>query len=118
MSYGADSNGSGVGMLLEILRLLSDLAASSKEQPRANVLFLLSGGGKLNFQGSKRWLEEQLEGLDAGSLQDSDFTLCLDTVGSEDTLYMHVSKPPKEGSAGAVFYDVSVETKLEVDTCL
>jgi hypothetical protein len=95
-------------MLLEILRLLSDLAASSKEQARANVLFLLSGGGKLNFQGSKRWLEDQLEGLDAGSLQDSDFTLCLDTVGAGDELYMHVSKPPKDGSAGAEFFNVGV----------
>ncbi|CAG0920330.1 unnamed protein product [Notodromas monacha] len=105
LSFGADSNGSGVAMLLELMRLLSLLGQSSREQPRVNVQFLFSGGGKLNFQGSRRWLEDQLEGLDASSLQDSDFTLCLDTVGGSDELFMHVSKPPKDGSASAEFFN-------------
>ena len=26
-----------------------------------NLLFLLSGAGKFNFQGTKRWIEDQLE---------------------------------------------------------
>lgn len=28
---------------------------------RYNLQFLLSGGGKFNYQGTKRWLEDQLE---------------------------------------------------------
>lgn len=30
--------------------------------------------------------------------------MCLDTVASNDSLYMHVSKPPKDGAPAAVFY--------------
>uniref|UniRef100_T1JL86 BOS complex subunit NCLN n=1 Tax=Strigamia maritima TaxID=126957 RepID=T1JL86_STRMM len=86
LSVGADSNGSGVAALLELARLFSRLYANPKTQPKFNILFLLSGGGK--FEG--------------GLLQDSVYTLCLDTVGSGDNLYLHVSKPPKEGSAGAI----------------
>lgn len=44
--------------------------------------------------------------LDGGLLQDAAFTLCLDTIGSGDELYLHVSKPPKEGSPGWMFLQV------------
>lgn len=30
--------------------------------------------------------------------------MCLDTLASSNSLYMHVSKPPKEGSASSVFF--------------
>lgn len=30
--------------------------------------------------------------------------MCLDTLSSSETLYMHVSKPPKEGSASSIFF--------------
>lgn len=30
--------------------------------------------------------------------------MCLDTVASNDSLYMHVSKPPKDGAPAAMFY--------------
>lgn len=30
--------------------------------------------------------------------------MCLDTLTSSDTLYMHVSKPPKEGAPAAAFF--------------
>lgn len=30
--------------------------------------------------------------------------MCLDTLALSDSLYMHVSKPPKEGSAAALFF--------------
>lgn len=37
--------------------------------------------------------------LDSSLLQDNvAFVLCLDTVGNGDTLHLHVSKPPKEGT--------------------
>lgn len=36
---------------------------------------------------------------DSSLLQDNvAFVLCLDTVGNGDSLHLHVSKPPKEGS--------------------
>ena len=51
-----------------------------------------------------RWLEEHLD-TDATSdlLASVDFVLCLDSLGTSDQLKLHVSKPPKEGSAGEVF---------------
>ena len=57
-----------------------------------------------NISPSPRWLEEHLD-TDATSdlLSSVDFVLCLDSLGSSDQLKLHVSKPPKEGSAGEVF---------------
>lgn len=44
--------------------------------------------------------------LDGSLLPDALYTLCLDSIGDEDNLYLHVSKPPKEGSPGDTFYKV------------
>jgi hypothetical protein len=56
-------------MLLELARLFSHLYSSSKSHARYNIIFLLSGAGKLNYQGSKKWLEDQLDGLDSSLIQ-------------------------------------------------
>ena len=67
----------------------------SRSHPHHNLLFLLSGGGKLNYAGTKRWLEEHLD-MDTTSdiLANVDFVLCLDSLG-KSPLKLHVSKPPK-----------------------
>lgn len=106
---------------------------------RYNLLFFASGGGKFNYQGTKRWLEDNLDhtgerpqwlGLgwdqaqgtwgapgphpapptscgrpaDSSLLQDNvAFVLCLDTVGRGDSLHLHVSKPPREGTLQHAF---------------
>ncbi|KAK2906644.1 hypothetical protein Q8A67_005629 [Cirrhinus molitorella] len=99
LSYGADSNGSGVAILLELARLFSRLYSYKRTHAGYNLLFFLSGGGKFNYQGTKRWLEDNLDHTDSSLLQDNvAFVLCLDTLGNSDDLYLHVSKPPKEGS--------------------
>ena len=36
--------------------------------------------------------------------QDASYVICLDSVSSSDNLYVHVSKPPKDTSAGGLFY--------------
>ncbi|XP_075217184.1 BOS complex subunit NCLN [Lycorma delicatula] len=104
LSFGAESNGSGVAMLLELVRLFSNLYSTSQTHARANLLFFLSGGGKLNYQGSKKWLEDSLDSADGSILQEASFVICLDTVTSGNSLYLHVSKPPREGSALAQFH--------------
>ncbi|XP_051977731.1 LOW QUALITY PROTEIN: nicalin-1 [Xyrauchen texanus] len=99
LSYGADSNASGVAILLELARLFSRLYSYKRTHAGYNLLFFLSGGGKFNYQGSKRWLEDNLDHTDSSLLQDNvAFVLCLDTLGNSDNIYLHVSKPPKEGS--------------------
>lgn len=99
LSYGADSNGSGVAVLLELARLFSRLYSYKRTHAGYNLLFFLSGGGKFNYQGTKRWLEDNLDHTDSSLLQDNvAFVLCLDTLGNSDNLHLHVSKPPKEGS--------------------
>ncbi|KAJ8374631.1 hypothetical protein SKAU_G00052110 [Synaphobranchus kaupii] len=99
LSYGADSNGSGVSLLLELARLFSRLYNYKRTRAGYNLLFFVSGGGKFNYQGTKRWLEDNLDHTDSSLLQDNvAFVLCLDTLGSGDSLHLHVSKPPKEGT--------------------
>ncbi|CAB4063682.1 unnamed protein product [Lepeophtheirus salmonis] len=101
MSYGADSNGSGVTILMELARLWNKLYSSSRTHPGYNLVFLLSGGGKINFLGTKKWLEEHQDNdLSSEILSNVAFVACLDTLGHEEegSLYFHVSKPPKEES--------------------
>jgi len=60
LSYGADSNGSGAVALLELMRIFQRLFSSSNK-PEYNIAFLLSGSAKLNYFGTKKWLEEMRE---------------------------------------------------------
>ena len=66
-----------------------------------NLMFLLSGAGKFNYQGTKRWIDDQLDTGETSLLADVAFVLCLDSVGQTDNINLHVSKPPREGSPGA-----------------
>ncbi|XP_052101120.1 nicalin-1-like [Mytilus californianus] len=100
MSVGADSNGSGVIALLELARLFSKLYTNSRTHAKYNLIFLLSGGGKFNYQGTKRWIEDNIENQESSLLTDVAYVLCLDSLGKSDNLFLHVSKPPKEGTAG------------------
>ncbi|XP_060088886.1 BOS complex subunit NCLN isoform X3 [Heteronotia binoei] len=104
LSHGADSNGSGVAVLLELARLFSRLYTYKRTHAGYNLLFFASGGGKFNYQGTKRWLEDNLDHTDSSLLQDSvAFVLCLDTLGRGNSLHLHVSKPPKEGTLQHTF---------------
>ncbi len=79
--------------------LVCRLYGDPSNRPKYNLLFVLSGGGKFNYFGTKGLLEDQLE--DSPLLPSADYTLCLDSLLKPDHsegLYLHVSKPPKEGS--------------------
>ncbi|KAK3524138.1 hypothetical protein QTP70_018028 [Hemibagrus guttatus] len=132
MSYGADSNGSGVTILLELARLFqrlyrdprnkaptfaSHFACSLVSLPLSkdmrcrmigifklsvvcismfHLLFFLTGGGKYNYIGTKHWLAENMDHAESSLLHDNvAFVLCLDSLGSGDKLFLHVSRPPK-----------------------
>lgn len=38
------------------------------------------------------------------NLQEASYVLCLDTLTNSDSLYMHVSKPPKDGAPASFFF--------------
>lgn len=46
-------------------------------------------------------------------LHDADYTLCLNAIGAGDHLYIHTSKPPKQGSAPFRILQVSWRTCWE-----
>uniref|UniRef100_A0AAR2K8L1 BOS complex subunit NCLN n=1 Tax=Pygocentrus nattereri TaxID=42514 RepID=A0AAR2K8L1_PYGNA len=99
LAYGADSNGSGVTVLLELARLFQRLYSDPRNKAPYHLLFSLTGGGKYNFLGTKRWLEENMDHAESSLLHDNvAFVLCLDTLGSGDELFLHVSRPPKPGT--------------------
>ncbi|XP_061172666.1 BOS complex subunit ncln-like [Saccostrea echinata] len=103
LAQGADANGSGVVALLELARLFSKLYTNSRTHAKFNLVFLLSGGGKFNYQGTKRWIEDNLDSQDSNLLSDVSYVLCIDSISKSDELYLHVSKPPKEDSPGSQF---------------
>ncbi|KAI4905492.1 hypothetical protein NFI96_014276 [Prochilodus magdalenae] len=99
LAYGADSNASGVTVLLELARLLQRLYSDPRNKAPYHLLFSLTGGGKYNFLGTKRWIEENMDHAESSLLHDNvAFVLCLDSLGSGDELFLHVSRPPKPGT--------------------
>lgn len=93
LSHGVDSDATGVVALIELARLFSTLYSSPHTRGKYDLLFLFTGAGKLNYEGSKRWLESH-----SSSLPSIEFALCLDSLGGGDDLFFHVSKPPTEGT--------------------
>ncbi|XP_052865227.1 nicalin-1 [Anopheles cruzii] len=94
---------SDVAALLTLVELFSKLHASI---PKYRLMFLVSESGLvLNFQGMKKWLDSNLD--ENVQIQHAEFVVCLDTLGqlaAQDSLFMHVSKPPKEGTSMSGFY--------------
>lgn len=111
LSNGANSDASGVVALLEMARVFSKFYKDPKTHPRYNILFLLAGGGKFNYLGSRKWIEEAMESSSYANahystslLPSAKLVICLDGVANmkneknQQRLHMHVSKPPKVGS--------------------
>lgn len=98
LSKGIDSTGSGVVALLELARMFSNLYEQRSIQPKYNMLFLLAGGGKFNFQGTKKWIDDNIESSEFSLLAEADYILCIDAIGQGVDLNLHVSKPPKAGT--------------------
>lgn len=85
------------------------LYSNPKTHAPYNIIFLLSGAGKLNYLGSKKWLEDQIDSLESSLIQDAAFVLCLDSLSTNSTIHLHVSKPPKENSSRGLFYQQLVD---------
>lgn len=97
---GALPNGD-VAALLTLVEQFSKLHASI---PKYRLMFLVSESGSLlNFQGMKKWLDANLD--ENVQIQQAEFVVCLDSIGkTSDSIFMHVSKLPKEGTSMNGFY--------------
>uniref|UniRef100_A0A1L8E295 Nicalin n=1 Tax=Nyssomyia neivai TaxID=330878 RepID=A0A1L8E295_9DIPT len=94
-----------VAVFLTLMDLMSKLHSTVSTAPKYRLMFLLSESGSLlNFQGMKKWLDTNAD--ENVQIQNAEFVLCLDAIGQGDasTLFMHVSKPPKEGTHMNNFY--------------
>jgi hypothetical protein len=78
LAQGADSNASGMVILLKLMRLFSKLYSKQTTRAKYNLHFLLAGGGKLNYQGSKRWIDDYHDQRQQQQLpNDIDMVVCL-----------------------------------------
>lgn len=91
-------------ILLTLIDTFSKVHSSIGMAPKYRILFLLTESGHLlNFQGTKKWLDANVD--ENSSLQNVEFVICLDSMGKNlNDLYMHVSKPPKDGTNINIFY--------------
>lgn len=64
-----------------------------------NLLFILTGGGRLNYVGTKAWLRN----MDLRIKDKIDFVLCLDRLATAEQLYLHVSKLPKTNEISQIY---------------
>lgn len=106
LATGANSDASGVVVLLQVARALSKLYANQRTQARVNVVFLLSSGSHLNYVGTRHWLDLSATG---SAVRDSlEWVLSLDGLGQEGELFLHASRPAKDPKA-AHLYDTFAE---------
>jgi len=56
LAAGVDQSGSGAVALLELARMFARLYGDFRTQGSANLLFLLTSAGRLNYAGDKQWL--------------------------------------------------------------
>jgi hypothetical protein len=87
LTRGLETNGSGAIALLELARLFQLLYASPQTRGAYNLLFVLTSGGRLNYEGARHWIQK----LDHKTLDHLQFVLCLESLGS-DQLFMHVAQ--------------------------
>ncbi|THD23877.1 Nicalin [Fasciola hepatica] len=90
-------------------RIFSRFYADPATTPKYDLLFLLSGGGKFNFMGTKRWLDQKIEDTTGLNMLDSvTQVICLESLGTAQfgrNLHVHLSRPPKDGSFSQRFID-------------
>jgi hypothetical protein len=77
LACGADANGSGAAAVLALLRLFGLLYDDAAARGRYDLLFVLTAGAPLNFQGTQHWVDSIGEQV----LDSVEMVLCLDSIG-------------------------------------
>lgn len=97
VAVGADSNGSGVVVLLELLAIFRKLYEKASTRPPFNLIFVWTAAGKYNFQGARQFIEDfQSDNSEDNRLE---LAICVEALGGSGPLWMHASKQPADGSA-------------------
>lgn len=98
-------------ILLSLADIFSKLYNQVSSSAKYRIVFVLDeSGALLNYQGAKKWLENNVE----ENTHNIEFAICLEAFGeSLGDIYMHVSKPPKEGSAVYRFYEILQKKTLQ-----
>lgn len=92
MPNGLNTNGSGVAVFLELIRILSKFYESYENVIKHDILFVLTSGGALNYEGTQHFINT----LDSAIAENLHYVLCLDSIGNADKdLNIHVSRFPK-----------------------
>ncbi|CAJ0592526.1 unnamed protein product [Cylicocyclus nassatus] len=94
-AVGADSNGSGVVVLLELLAIFRKLYEKPVTRPPFNLIFVWTAAGKYNYQGARQFIED-FQSADDHHLE---LAICVEALGGAGSLRMHASKQPADGSA-------------------
>lgn len=75
--------------------MFKNLYTNVETHPRENILFLLTSGGKMDYMGLRHWLKT----TNTKILDSIEIFISLDTLtglNTQNQLYMHYSKPPKD----------------------
>eukprot|EP00759_Apiculatamorpha_spiralis_P053154 PhF_6_TR6113/c0_g1_i1/m.9025 len=94
-----NDGGSGATAILELIRMYNKLLVNPTSRPAMRVIFLLSSGAKGNYYGTKQWLHD----LDAHTVDNIEFALCLDSLVESD-LYLHMSRKISKDDATSGLY--------------
>lgn len=98
MPNGINTNGSGVAVFLELIRILSKFYESYENVIKYDILFVLTSGGSLNYEGTQHFINT----LDSTISENLHYVLCLDSLGNADKeLNIHVSRFPKNNEETA-----------------
>lgn len=104
------TSGASTIALLELARLYNMLYASVQTRGAVNLLFLLTGGGSVGFDGSKQWVKK----MDNNLYENLDFVLALDAMAGEK-LYLHISEKTKNDHIIRLYKDFqSTATQLNI----
>ncbi|KAG2393072.1 hypothetical protein C9374_009649 [Naegleria lovaniensis] len=114
-TFSAD--GSGMIGLLEISRLFQKLYSTPSTKASHNLLFILTGGSRLGYAGTKHWIKQ----TDPRLVNQLDFVLCLDSLTSHvdnDSfkLFMHISEKTNDKNVINLYkHFVQTAKQLQID---
>lgn len=91
LAFGANDNGSGLVALLQLASIFNRFYTTTETHGSYNFMFLITGAGRFNFQGTRSWLQNA-DATTSGVLENIDFVLCLDRLGVGNKLHLHVPK--------------------------